>query len=113
MITLYILWNVIKNLRSTLFIFLQGIPKDIHPQQIEKQILEIENVHSVHHTHIWSLEGEHHVFTTHVKLKNIQTMDQLLKIKTSIKSVLSQYSFRHYTIETELDVESCGLKADN
>ena len=29
-ITIYILWNVIKRLKETLFIFLQGVPKDIN-----------------------------------------------------------------------------------
>jgi cobalt-zinc-cadmium efflux system protein len=109
LITLFILWNVFKNLRKTLFIFLQGIPDDIKIATIERDISAVPNVDSVHHTHIWSLEGQHHVFTTHVKLKNIQNMDQLLKIKQSIKNILANYPFRHYTIETELDEESCGL----
>ncbi len=105
----FILWNVIKNLRTTLFIFLQGIPDDIDPRHIESEIEKIENVDSVHHTHIWSLEGEHHVFSSHVKLTNIQTMRELLNIKSEIKQILAKYPFRHYTIETELDVETCGL----
>lgn len=109
LITLFILWNVFKNLRKTLFIFLQGIPDDIKIATIERDIIAVPNVDSVHHTHIWSLEGQHHVFTTHVKLKNIQSMDQLLKIKQDIKNILANYPFRHYTIETELDEESCGL----
>ena len=112
LIMLYILWNVSKNLKSTLFIFLQGIPEDINQDIIESKIIAIDNVDSIHHTRIWSLEGERHVFTTHVKLMNIQTMDQLLTIKTEIKAVLAKYPFEHYTIETELDRESCGLNIE-
>lgn len=109
LITLYILYNVFKRLKETLFIFLQGIPDDLNAGEIEAKIVEIENVNSIHHTHIWSLEGEHHVFTAHVKLENIQHFDELIAVKNKIKSVLQNYHFEHYTVETELDNETCAL----
>jgi len=62
LITAYILLGVIGRLKETLFIFLQGVPYNVDLIDIEKQILNIESVQSSHHTHIWSLEGEHHVF---------------------------------------------------
>ena len=113
LITLYILWNVFKRLRDTLFIFLQGVPPEIDLREIEGAILQIPNVHSTHHTHVWSLEGADHVFTTHVKLKNIDSFDQLLEIKTLIKKTLQTYKFKHYTVETELDSETCALHPES
>ena len=109
LITLYILFNVFKRLKETLFIFLQGIPDDLNANEIEAKIVEIENVNSIHHTHIWSLEGEHHVFTSHVKLENIKHFDELITVKNQIKSVLQNYHFEHYTVEIELDNETCAL----
>jgi len=109
LITAYILWGVIGRLKETLFIFLQGVPESINLIDIEKQILNIENVQSSHHTHIWSLEGEHHVFTTHLKLERISNFNQILKVKSNTKKILEKYQFEHYTIETELDKESCDL----
>lgn len=109
LITLYILWNVVNRLKKTLFIFLQGVPSDIDLQEIEHKLLAIPNVHSLHHTHVWSLEGEDHVFTTHVKLKDIAKFEQLLQVKKKVKDTLRRYNFKHYTIETELDTESCPL----
>ena len=78
-------------------------------KDIEQKMLTIEFVDSLHHTHIWSLEGENHVFTTHVKLKDIKTFSQLMDVKEKVKQILSKYPFRHYTIETELDDETCDL----
>ena len=49
------------------------------------------------------------MFTAHVKLENIQKFQELLEVKTRIKNILKDYPFNHYTIETELDKESCGL----
>lgn len=111
LITLYILYNVFKRLKETLFIFLQGVPSDINLDEIKNGLLNLEKVKSLHHTHIWSLEGEHHVFTSHVILKDIEKFDQVIEVKTLIKDRLDEYNFEHYTIETELDSETCKLRA--
>lgn len=113
LITLYILYNVIIRLKDTLFVFLQGVPKDIDLDEITSKIREIENVSSLHHTHLWSLEGEHHVFTTHIKLKEISEFKQILSTKEKVREILQEYPFDHYTIETELDSETCSLDQNN
>jgi len=109
-ITLYILWNVIKRLKKSVFIFLQGVPLEIDKNKIENEILKIDHVNSLHHTRIWSLDGEHHVFTTHVKLNKINSFEKLLSIKNSVKEIMKKFPFEHYTIETEVDNESCDIK---
>jgi len=109
LITAYILWGVIGRLKETLFIFLQGVPNSIDLIDIENQLRNIENVQALHHTHIWSLEGEHNVFTTHLKLEHIHKFDQILQVKASAKKILEAYHFKHYTIETELEDEHCDL----
>lgn len=103
LITLYILYNVFKRLKETLFIFLQGVPSDIDLDEIKNKILDLDHVKLLHHTHIWSLEGERHVFTSHIILENIESFKQVIKAKTQIKRLLDEYNFEHYTIETELD----------
>jgi cobalt-zinc-cadmium efflux system protein len=109
LITCFILWGVGKRLKDTLFVFLQGVPQELDLIKIEKEIISVPNVQSLHHTHIWSLEGEHHVFTTHLKLEKIDSFAQILEVKQAVKTLLKQYHFSHYTIETELDEESCEL----
>lgn len=112
LITAYILWGVIKRLKETLFVFLQGIPKDIDLEEIKHRIETLENVQSLHHTHIWSLEGENHVFTTHLKLASINDFNQVMKIKSETKAILQEYKFSHYTIEVEYNEENCALADD-
>lgn len=112
LITLYVLFNVLKRLRETLFLFLEGKPRDIDLEEIKAKILRIAHVDSLHHTHLWSLDGEHHVFTTHVKLKNISRFRQIIETKEAIKEILQEYHFSHYTIETELNQENCSLSPE-
>lgn len=109
-ITLYILWNVVKRLKETLFIFLQGVPREVDIAEIEERLNAVPHIASLHHMHVWSLEGTDHVFTTHIKLMNISHFQQLLDVKRDVKNVLQEYNFDHYTIETELDEETCGLR---
>ena len=113
LITAYILWNVVKRLKQTLFLFLQGQPSEIDRAKLEQEILAVEMVDSVHHTHIWSLDGEKHVFTTHVKLKPMDDMEQLLSVKRALKAITNAYPFEHHAIETELSDEECGEHSDH
>jgi len=53
LIALYILYNVIRNLWETMGLFLQAVPESFEIQEIVGWITAIENVHSVHHTHLW------------------------------------------------------------
>ena len=108
-ITLYILYNVVRRLKDTLHLFLQGVPEGVTIKDLELQLLSLPKVGSLHHTHLWSLEGEHHVFTTHVVLKDIQSFGQIVETKRQMKAILKKYPFSHYTIETELDEERCEL----
>ncbi len=112
LITLYILYNAMKKLKETLFLFLQGKPKDIDTDKIVELITNVKGVVSAHDTHIWSLDGEHHVFTTHVKLGNISNINEIVVIKSEIKKIIAKYSFEHYTIETDLDHETCVFEEE-
>ncbi len=109
LITIYILWNAFKRLKETLFIFLQGKPKNIDKEAIEEEILALKGISSIHHTHIWSLDGQNHVFTTHVCLEKIENIEEIVVIKNKLKAIMGKHPFEHYTIETEMENEQCAL----
>ncbi|PKR80463.1 cation transporter [Brumimicrobium salinarum] len=108
-ITAYILYGVIGRLKETLYFFLQGMPKEIDLSKIRKEIINLPNVQSMHHTHCWSLDGENHVFTTHLKLEHINKFDEIIEVKDKVKTILKDNQFSHYTVETELDKEKCSF----
>ena len=109
LITIYILWNVFIRLKQTLFIFLQGVPEDLDINEIESKILNIDFVNSIHHMHIWSLEGEHNVFTAHIKIDDNSNLNNFKKVKFDVKNILKEYKFEHYTVEVEFNDENCDL----
>ena len=109
LITAYVLYNVLKNLKKTLSLFLQGVPEDIEIKKLEENILNQPRVKSVHHTHIWSLDGENHVLTTHVVVFKHTTRIQINQIKKSIMALISGHHFEHTTIEIEYEDENCNM----
>lgn len=111
LIALYILYGVIKRLRKTLFVFLQGVPAEIDKISLEIQLRQVKHVHSIHDCRIWSLEGQHHVFTVHAKLENLKTLKQLHEVKIEMHKVLEPYKFKHITIQTELDPKTCFVES--
>lgn len=110
-ITLYVLWNVFKRLKETLNVFLQGRSDDINLEEVKRALLGIAHVDSLHHVHLWTLDGEHQVFSTHMVLKDIDSYQQIAKVKRDVNKALQPYNFSDITIEIELDESTCSLSA--
>jgi cobalt-zinc-cadmium efflux system protein len=108
--TAYILWNVFKNLKQTMMIFLQSIPGDIEISEVEKKISVLPDVQEVHDTHIWTMDGEYHILTTHVVVTENLDKESIILLKRKIKEVVSEFEIEHATLEIEREGEECYLK---
>jgi cobalt-zinc-cadmium efflux system protein len=105
--TLFILLNVLKSLRQTLALFLQVTPDAALQQQISAQLAELDFVKSIHHLHLWSLDGEQHVLTMHVEIATPTELERQLAYKQQIAEVLAPYQLSHTTVEFEISGEAC------
>lgn len=112
-ISLFILYGVGRRLWDTIYLLLQGVPENIDLEEIRSKLKEVSHVRSIHHTHIWSLDGEHHVLTTHLVLENISEFCQIDQVRQSALEALKEYGFHHYTIQVELDPKTCKLNDEN
>ena len=110
LITCYVLYNVIRNLRKTIAIFLQASPADLDVHAIEHQLERIPNVLSTHHTHAWSLDGEHHVLTTHLVVPANASKAEIVQVKHDALRFMEQVDLEHTTIEVEYEDENCRMK---
>lgn len=109
-ITLYVLVNVMRNIREMFRVFLQGVPKDFDIESFEREILSLKKVQSMHHTHLWSLDGEHHVLSTHVVVDEDTTKEEIIDLKCTIKSMINGLDIFHATVEVEYENEQCMMR---
>jgi len=109
-ITIYILYNVVKNLKKVMNVFLQGVPEDISIEEIEKLVEEKTEALSVHHTHIWTIEGERNMLSTHIKIPDNYNSEDIINLKKNIRKLLKEKNIEHVTIEMEYETEECEGK---
>ncbi|MBD2859275.1 cation transporter [Spongiibacter sp. KMU-158] len=105
--TLFILFNVLRNVGSTLKLFLQGVPDKNLAKKIEDKLKSIPEFQSFHHLHLWSLDGEHHVLTVHIELNASVSLEDQRTLKRRLSQELSEFDLSHTTVEFELDNEHC------
>jgi cobalt-zinc-cadmium efflux system protein len=111
LISVYILWHVVKNIRLSLRIILQGSPHEVKPELIRNITLQSPEVASVHDIHTWTIDGNYHIVTLHVVLKQSVSMDELGLIKSQIRRKLQDsLDISHITIEFETSDEICSLE---
>ena len=101
LITLYVMWNIAKQLKETLVILLQGVPDGLTVESIESEMARISGVLGVHHTHVWTQDGEHHVLSTHILCDPDCSIRDCSALRTTIKERLSEMGIPHATIEME------------
>lgn len=107
-ISLFILWNVGRNLRQVLAVFLQSVPDGFDADDFSTRLLARPGVVDLHHLHVWSLDGESHVVTLHVVMSAETTRDEIVAMKAWIREILDPHEFPHVTIDVELAGEPCS-----
>ncbi len=107
-ISIWVLFNVYKNIRATFNILLQACPKDVDVKKLTEEIKEIEDVLSIHDLHIWTQDGLSHVMTLHVVAeKNYET------IKIKVREIAKTFNIDHVTIELEGEDSACEEKTQS
>ena len=107
-IALWVLFNVVRNLRSVFRVLLQAVPDDVDPGELKAELLALGGVESLHDLHLWSLDGERHVMTLHL----VTGEDDTSTIKQSVVDVARRHHIAHVTIEFERPGTVCATDCD-
>lgn len=105
--TCFILFNITKHLKATVKIFFQAVPESLLTQKINLALNKLPEIADIHHEHCWSLDGEHHVYTAHLLLREHLDTGAQVELKHRIAETLKPFSLTHTTIELELPDEFC------
>lgn len=101
-VAVFIFINALKNLKSTLDIFLEKTPSGIDIEELKEHIREIDGVEDVHHIHIRSIDG----FTNYATM-HIVTDADAKTVKKEVKDELKEHGIAHTTVEIERSDEVC------
>lgn len=105
-ITVYVLYNAVKNLKKAVDIFLQAAPPQFSVEGIEKELMEMLSVKKVYHTHIWSMDGQRNIISTNIVVNDEITRQNIIDIKISVREYLKKKGIIHPTIEIEFECEN-------
>lgn len=107
-ISIWVLSNVYRNLRSVSKVFLQATPNDVPLDELSSKIMNIKGIVSIHDLHLWSLDGESHVMTLHIVIDEPDTTD----IKAKVIVIANEYHIVHTTVEFENSKVICITNCD-
>jgi cobalt-zinc-cadmium efflux system protein len=108
-ISVFIIWNVVGNLRQVFEVIIQKVPSSFDVEHFEREVLKHPKVVSMHDTHSWSVDGEIHVLTTHLVMQVDATRDEMIDAKSHVRKLLDEDTFEHVTVDVELEGEMCVI----
>ncbi len=106
----FILYRVIINLKKTFSVLLQAVPEGINIEEIERKILGINKIISVHKIHVWSMDSINNVLSAHVVVEDNTASTEIILIRKKIKKIIRALGIEHSTIEIEYESEFCNLR---
>lgn len=97
-ISLYILYNVVRNLIVAFRIVLEGVPSSVDYKDLEAEVGTLSGIVSVCELRVWSLDNEHHAAEVHL-VTSLTSMEAVEGLKESLRCLLGKYGVTMSTIE--------------
>lgn len=109
LISIFVMYNVYRNLKKSVLVVMQGIPEEISIEKIRRKLQNITHIKNVHDVHIWSMDGNYHIMSIHLQLDDNYRLSELQSVKDKVRSLLHDASINHITIEFEGKDEVCEI----
>ncbi len=109
-ISVFILRHVFVHIKSTMNIILQAVPENINIQRIEEIIKSKKEIENIHDLHIWTIDGNYHILSVHIVLKEDIGFEELKIFKKDLREELVKEDIEHSTFEFESINENCAYE---
>lgn len=100
-IAFVILFSTWSLLSESTKLLLDGVPKQINTSDIERTLLQVPSVASVHHIHVWALSSSQNALTAHIVLQIGQKLTDFQRDRQTLKLLLTKKNIHHSTFEIE------------
>jgi cobalt-zinc-cadmium efflux system protein len=98
--------------RETVSVLLESSPRDVDPDSVRKDLVDIPGVRDVHDLHVWTVTSGFVSLSCHCEVESSELADDVLRAATSL--LRDRYGIRHVTIQPETsqiheELEHCCL----
>ena len=109
-IAVLVLWSAVHLMRETTHVLLEGTPKGIDADEVERAIAEDPAVEEVHHLHVWNLASDTPALSAHIVVANEERLHEAQLHGERVKTMLrDRFGIEHATLE--LECHRCGPHA--
>lgn len=110
LISIYIFVHTFKILKESVGILMQFAPRELDQQEIVTVLLQIPEIRSVHHIHLWQLADDRIYFEAHLVLNENRPVSDTHDITENAKRLLnSRFGISHTTFQYEYALcEDCS-----
>jgi len=109
-ISLYIIFNALKNFIQLSRVFMQGVPPEIDLKTLEDKLRSIDGVEYIFDLHVWTLDGENHILSVHLAVNPNLSLEKRRSLKQSAQLLISEQNIHHSTIEFDETKNLSALK---
>lgn len=102
-ISLLIIISAWRLLKDVVAVLLEATPSHIDIPQLEKRILAVQGVQSIHDLHVWSLSPGKEALSAHLEISQSVNRDALLQTVNEI--LTREFKISHTTLQFELPGE--------
>jgi cobalt-zinc-cadmium efflux system protein len=82
---IFVLFNVLKHLKTTIYLFLQGRPLNFSEDLFRSEALAVPGVNHIDHLAVWSLDGETSILSARLHLHSVRDPLEIEKIKDGVR----------------------------
>lgn len=97
-ISIFVSWNVIKNLREPFRIILQYVPGEEDLSALKKHLSSVDGISAIVEVQAWTLDGYQHVLTTRLVVKPGYSTDA---VRENVRETLKERGYKFVTIEID------------
>jgi cobalt-zinc-cadmium efflux system protein len=109
-ISVFILYGALRQAKRMATILLEGVPGDVNQSALVSKIREVESVMDVHDVHLWTLDGESHLFSCHLVVPGGVSLEEAIRIREQVREIAKSHGIWHTTIEIDPEGYFCGAE---
>lgn len=98
-IALLVLRSAYMLLKEAVNILLEGSPAHLDVREIERTLMDFDEVNAVHHLHVWNIDSQSIVLTAHLIVRSdAYSGETMNKVQIALKE---QFGLSHVTLQLE------------